>query len=94
MEKPQNGDIIEFLGKNAIDFHLQNSKKVLKIGKRYTVDYIFSDVWGIYVYLNEVPNRSFRSEMFALIKRPTDYEEPNKGDKKNVNKKRKITKKN
>lgn len=68
MNKPQVGDTIEFMGKNALDFHVEQSKKFLEVGKRYTVSDIFMDKWGIYVYLNEAPNKTFRAEMFAFIK--------------------------
>jgi hypothetical protein len=88
MEKPKVGDVVEFLGKNAVEFHLEQSKKVLEIGKRYVVSDIFADMWGIYIYVEGVPRKSFRSEMFALMKRVDD----SKGDEKSGKRKRKTTK--
>lgn len=82
MNKPQVGDTVEFMGKNALQFHVEQSKKVLEVGKRYTVSDIFVDKWGIYVYLNEAPRKTFRAEMFALIKSAGGN--PNAAKKKNA----------
>lgn len=80
MSKPRVGDIVEYLSRNASTFQLEQADLVFEKGKRYTVSDIFADSWGIYLYFEGIPNKSFRSEMFGLIK--SAAQQSTEGDKK------------
>ncbi|MDK2600498.1 hypothetical protein QO179_23660 [Bacillus stercoris] len=60
----EKGMCVRFLAKNASEFEINNASKVLSKGECYHVSKIYVDMWGCYIYLDEVPNRSFKSIMF------------------------------
>lgn len=66
-KKPEPGDIVEFLNRNYHEFTLEQARKKLTPGQRYTVRNIYVDRWGIYLYLEGIEGHSFRAEMFAYI---------------------------
>lgn len=73
--KPRIGDVVEYLGRNAHENLIAFANSHLTVGQRYVVNNIFADQWGIYLYFEGVPGKSYRSEMFAYIKNKFEEKE-------------------
>ena len=65
----EEGQEVTYTGENGFEFQLEQANRYLQRGHTYTIDYIFRDEWGYYIYLLEVPNRSFNPNMFILGKK-------------------------
>lgn len=66
-KRPEPGDVVEFLNRNYHEYTLEQARRKLVQGQRYTVRNIYVDNWGIYLYLEGIEGQSFRAEMFAYI---------------------------
>lgn len=60
----EKGMLVRFMGANASDFEIECAKRILKVGQTYTIDAIFKDRWSTYLYLEGIPNKSFKCFMF------------------------------
>lgn len=61
----EEGTKIVFLGKNGYPSELEYAKKVLEVGKVYTVKYVDIEFSISYVTLKEVKNALFNTVMFV-----------------------------
>lgn len=61
----EEGQEVMFMGKGGFPYELERAHKDLLPGKAYTIEVIYKDVWGDYIYLMEVPNKSFKPTMFV-----------------------------
>lgn len=64
----EEGQEVTYTGRGGFPFQIENANRHLEIGHSYTIDYIFEDDWGYYLYFIEVPNKSFNPKMFVAGK--------------------------
>lgn len=60
----QENDKVKFLGKNGFDRELEMARGLLSTEIVYTVDCVDVGGWISYVYLKEIPDKSFNTVMF------------------------------
>ena len=69
------GSKIRFTGSSDPGFkhRTEMAKRYLELGEVFTLRQLYKDRegWGYYVYLKEVPNVSFRPELFELVEAVT-----------------------
>jgi hypothetical protein len=60
----EKGMLVQYTADNAFPFEIEQASKLLKKGKNYTISDIYKDIWGCYIYLEGVPDKSFKCFMF------------------------------
>lgn len=65
--KIKPGDKMRFLGEGGYPFQLERALRHLTPGEIYTVSNVYVDEWGVYLYFEGIPNKSFPEDMFEKV---------------------------